>query len=132
MAVHRVIPAGLMAVDIHAVSGDLLQLRVAPALGDAQLCAGFHHPQAGDLQAGVVRVRLGNQAVEHRVGEDLPPLADVRVLRALTGVFKGRGVPVVDPGFAGRLEVRTQPNAPAKDRYPKQQQSTMPHPCGCT
>ncbi|MNO87851.1 hypothetical protein D3C76_792830 [compost metagenome] len=35
MAVYRVGSAGLMAVDVDAVSADLLQLRVSPALRDA-------------------------------------------------------------------------------------------------
>ena len=43
-----------------------LHLRVLPAGGDAQLRAGLHDPQAGDLQRQVLLVGELDQAIERR------------------------------------------------------------------
>ena len=110
-AVLRIAPTGLVAVQVQAVGAGLLHLRVAAALGDAQLGAGFDNPQAGNLQARVVRIGLGDQAVEHRVGEHRPPLLVVSLRLALAGLLEGRAVPVLDPGHGLGLEVRAQAHA---------------------
>ena len=68
-----------------------------------------------------MRIRGGDQLVEHRVGKDLPPLADVRLQGALAGVLDRRGVPVIDPWLARRLKVRPQPYATAEGKHATEQ-----------
>ncbi|MNF56915.1 hypothetical protein D3C84_384200 [compost metagenome] len=125
VAVLRVAPAGLVAVEVDAVGRGLLQLWVAAALGDAQLGARFHHPQAGDLQAGVVGVGLGDQPVEQRIVEDPPPFADVQPGALHAGLRDGGTMPLFDPGLAGRLEVRAQAHAAAQAQCAEQQPVSM-------
>ncbi|MNF60171.1 hypothetical protein D3C84_417820 [compost metagenome] len=121
MTVLRVAARRLVAINIQAVGADLLHLRVAPGLGDTQLRAGLHHPQAGNLQIRVVGVRLGNQAIEHRVGEYLPPLAQVRVLCALAGPLDRRAAPMLHPRLGRRLKVRSHLHATAEAKCADQQ-----------
>ena len=109
----RIVAAGLVTVDIQAVDADLLQLRVAAAFGDTQLCAGFEDSQACDFQTAVARIGLADQAIKHRVNEDLPPLAQIGMGGAFTGLFQGRAVPLFAPCFGGRLEIRPQAHATA-------------------
>jgi hypothetical protein len=51
------------------------QLRRAIGIGDARDGAGLGEPRGRRLDAGVVAVGGGDEAVEHRVPEGLPPLA---------------------------------------------------------
>ena len=58
---------------------DLLQLRIQPAAGDAELGARLHDAQAGGAHARVQPLRLGHQLVEHRVVELAPPVVVARL-----------------------------------------------------
>jgi hypothetical protein len=89
----------LVAVQVEGVGAGLLQLRVAPAAGDAELGAGLEDAQGGDAQVGVVDVRFGDQALEQRVVELRPPLPVVRLRVLLAGRVQRLAVPVVDPGL---------------------------------
>ncbi|MNR30534.1 hypothetical protein D3C85_1479970 [compost metagenome] len=132
MAVLGIVAAGLPTVEVQAVNAGLLQLRVAPALGDTQLGAGLHYPQAGDFQVGIVRVGFGNQPIQDRIGEHLPPLPQVRVQAALTGLLEGRATPLLDPCLARRLEIRPEPNTAAKTQRAEQQEPAWPTQQGST
>ncbi|MCY1362879.1 hypothetical protein D9M69_496180 [compost metagenome] len=118
----RVAPAGLVALEVEAIGAGLLELRVAAALGDAQLGAGFQHPQAGDLQVGIVAVRLEDQSLQRRVLEHLPPLPVVWLRTEEAGLLEGGAVPVFDPGFARWLEIRPQAHTAAEAEHAEQEQ----------
>ncbi|MCY1542927.1 hypothetical protein D9M68_787070 [compost metagenome] len=122
LTVLGVAPAGLVTLEVETVGAGLLQLRVAPTLGDAQLGAGFHHLQAGNLQAGVVGVGFADQAVEGRVVEHPPPLADIGLCRRLAGLLDGRTAPLLEPGLARWLKIRPQAHAAAQAEGAEQQE----------
>ncbi|MCY1499887.1 hypothetical protein D9M68_339160 [compost metagenome] len=122
LAVLGVEPAGLVALEVDAVGAGLLELRVAAAQGDAQLGAGLQHPQAGDLQVGIVAVRLADQLLQRRVFEHLPPLLVVRLRTEEAGLLQGGAVPVFDPGFLRGLEVRPEAHAAAEAEYAEDEQ----------
>jgi len=52
-----------------------LHLRIPLAGGDAQLGAGLHDPQTGDLQGQILFVSEIDQAIEDWIIERLPPRA---------------------------------------------------------
>ena len=92
VAVERAVAARLVVIQIEGIGAGLLQLRIAPAVGDAELGARFEHPQAGDPQRRTAGVGLGDQAVQHRVVELAPPLAAVRLRSRLAELLQRRAV----------------------------------------
>ncbi|MNR16941.1 hypothetical protein D3C85_1335750 [compost metagenome] len=79
-----------------------------------------------------MRIGFGNQLAQDRIGEDLPPLPQIRVQAALTGLLEGRATPVFDPGLARRLEIRPESYAAAKTQCTKQQEPAWPKQQGST
>ncbi|MOA27856.1 hypothetical protein D3C78_1487580 [compost metagenome] len=68
-------------------------------------------------------IGLGDQAIQQRVIEHPPPLADVRAGPLLAGLLDGRAAPLLDPGLAGRLEVRAQTHTTAQAECAEQEQA---------
>ncbi|MNT87386.1 hypothetical protein D3C72_2277950 [compost metagenome] len=67
-------------------------------------------------------VCLGDQLIEHRVFEHLPPLTAVGLRVFLVGELQGRSVPVLNPRLGWRLEIRTQLYATAENGGATQEQ----------
>ena len=80
VVVARISAAALAAVQIQRFRAGLLHLRITAALRDTELSPRFDDAQSGDLDVGVVRVRVGDQLVEHRIIEHGPPLLHVRLV----------------------------------------------------
>ncbi|MNN77770.1 hypothetical protein D3C81_1942640 [compost metagenome] len=111
MAVDGQVAAGLVAVQVEGIGAGLLHLRVAAAASDAQLRAGFQHPQPGDPQGRVAGLGFGDQAVQLRVAKLAPPLHILRRRALLAALLQGYAAPLLRPVLARRLEVRAQPYA---------------------
>ncbi|MNI15926.1 hypothetical protein D3C73_692420 [compost metagenome] len=123
MRVLRVIAPELPAIDVKTVCAGLLHLRIAPTQRNAQLRPGFHHPQPGYPEIGIVGVGVGNQTIQHRVTEHLPPALQIRMQAALTGLIKGRGIPLLYPRLFRRLKIRPQTHAAGQAKHTQHKQS---------
>jgi hypothetical protein len=117
----RILSARFPTIAVQNLAAGHLRLRVAPALGDAQLGAGLHHSQAGNLHACVVSIGFGNQMVEGWVSEHLPPLTGVGLWPGLAGLLESWGAPVFDPGVMPWLEVRPHTHAATEAECADQQ-----------
>ncbi|MNZ46138.1 hypothetical protein D3C78_638110 [compost metagenome] len=106
---HRIagaVGAGLVLFEVQALPTQLLQLWITPGLDDGQLRPGLGDAQAGQAQAGVIGVGLGDQCVQGRVGKHCPPLAQLRLLSPALGLLEQGRAPAVQPRMPGRLIVR--------------------------
>ena len=100
-------PAALLLLDVGRRAGDLLQLRIAVAAGDAEQGPALQDAQARDAQRRILASRRLDQAVQHRIVEQLRPEAQVGLglLLGLPDLAVQVGLPVVEPGDVGLLVV---------------------------
>lgn len=108
----------LLPVSIEGVGACHLHLRVTTTLRDAQLGARLHDSKAGNLEACILNIGLGDQTLEDRVAEDLPPLSSVRLSALFDGLLKSPAAPVFGPRLTLRLEVRPEAYATAEAESP--------------
>ena len=98
--------AGLVLLQVHALRAQLLQLWITPCLHDGPLGPGFGDAQAYHAKVGVVGIGLGNQRVQHWVGEHRPPAAQVGRRSAASCLLQQRRAPAGQPRGLGLFEVR--------------------------
>ena len=121
-AVTGVVAAGLPAIQIEALGTALLQLRIQGALRDAECRTCLENAQASDLQAGIVCVGLGDQAVQQRIIKGQPPLAKVGLALLAADLLQGRAVPLLQPAIGRRRIVRADLGAAADEQRNARQQ----------
>ena len=73
----------MCATVAQQIAIELLQLRVEPAAGNAELGARFEDAQAGRADIVVLALRFGHQRIQHRVVEIAPPLIRNRLCRGV-------------------------------------------------
>ena len=120
--------------DAKRLCVDLLQLRIQPAAGDAELRPRLHDAQAGGTYSRVQPLRLGHQLVEHRVVELAPPIvvAGLSATRRFFGQRAPRAAgPALQPGHLRCTEVRPECRAPAQQHHGRGHRHTHQPARGC-